>query len=87
MLPLPLLLFQSLGSAVQAPFPYLPQPDVQVWALARVGVHSRAVTLAAQLGCHPRTALSPELSLWDRGTRCSLPCPRPVWNSPGKRRE
>lgn len=55
--------FQSLGSAIQTLFLYLPQPDVQVWCLARVGVQSRAVTPAcAKQGCHPHTELSPELS-------------------------
>lgn len=51
----PCCLFQRLGSAVQTPFPYQAQPEVQVWRLARVGVQSRAVTAA----CHPRAVLSP----------------------------
>lgn len=34
----------------------------------------------------PRCTVTVLSALWDTGTRCSLPCPRPAWNSPGKRR-
>lgn len=55
----PCCLFRSLGSAAQTPFPYLPQPDIQVWRSARVGVQSRAVTPAcAAVAVTPRCTVT-----------------------------